>query len=129
MTETIEDIIDAIRKSTKKSVASITARRLEYHGGRDCCAVDDAITCLRDDDRFLRDIANRLKRAIQRERKARVKRNCDRFDDPNAAVLAYADFVRKIRYNVEGERMDWNVEVDYGPFSWLFAPAEKGGAK
>ena len=130
MAETIEDIIDAIRKSTKKSVASITARRLESHGGMDRCAVDDAITCLRDDDRFLRDIANRLKRAIQRERKARVKRNCDRFKTWKEAEETYWTERHELINGLPTAKDRCKAIDRFGDVhDWLFAPTKKGGAE
>ena len=64
--ETIAAIVAEIRKAAKDSYAEKTAKRLEDHeatGTRDALDIKDAIQCLRDDDKYLLDLANRIERA------------------------------------------------------------------
>ena len=67
--ETIPELVAIIRASAKGSVASKVARHLERWGGNDICTINDAITCLRDDDKYLREIATRINRAWKRHLK------------------------------------------------------------
>ena len=69
--ETLAAILAEMRKSAKDSYAEKTAKRLEDHeatGTRDALDIKDAIQCLRDDDKYLLDLADRIEAATERER-------------------------------------------------------------
>lgn len=71
--EPLSAILAEMRKSAKDSYAEKTAKRLEDHeatGTRDALDIKDAIQCLRDDDKYLLDIADRIEAAAKRERNA-----------------------------------------------------------
>ncbi len=64
--ETLADIVADIRKATADSVASKVAARIE-RGDNSGSAMMEAIQCLRDDDMFLNEIADRIEAAAKRE--------------------------------------------------------------
>lgn len=69
--ETLAAILAEMRKTAKDSYAEKTAKRLEGHeatGTRDALDIKDAIQCLRDDDKYLLDLADRIEAAARRER-------------------------------------------------------------
>lgn len=72
-TKTLDDILAEMRNAAKDSYAEKTAKRLEDHeatGTRDALDINDAIQCLRDDDKYLLDLADRIKAAVDRMRDA-----------------------------------------------------------
>lgn len=71
--KTLDDILAEMRNAAKDSYAEKTAKRLEDHeatGTRDALDINDAIQCLRDDDKYLIDLADRLEAAVNRMRDA-----------------------------------------------------------
>lgn len=71
--ETLAAIVAEIRNAAKDSYAEKTAKRLEDHeatGTRDALDIKDAIQCLRDDDKYLLDLADRIEAAAERMRDA-----------------------------------------------------------
>lgn len=72
-TEALDDILAEMRNAAKDSYAEKTAKRLEDHeatGTRDALDINDAIKCLRDDDKYLLDLANRAEAAAGQMRDA-----------------------------------------------------------
>ena len=71
--ETIPQIAREVLESTKNSYASITAKRLSKWQGYDKATVDDAIQCLKDDDKYLKQLAKRMLAAWKREKKGNMQ--------------------------------------------------------
>lgn len=70
--ETLAAILAEMRKSAKDSYAEKTVKRLEDHeatGTRDALDIKDAIQCLRDDDKYLLGLADRIEEAVSSDRR------------------------------------------------------------
>jgi hypothetical protein len=107
-TETLAAILAEMRESAKDSYAEKTAKRLEDHestGTRDALDIKDAIQCLRDDDKYLLDLADRIE-AAEREMAKEMSKKLDE----NRAITGNAAAMREElnKLDIDAHRMRWD---------------------
>ena len=96
--ETISDIINEIRRDTTPSSAKV-AVELEEQTTGNRVLLQDAATCLRDDEHYLKELADRLEAAARRAYNKIDSAVCG-IEDASSCEI---DYVRKTMENTIGD--------------------------